>query len=85
MNVQPIFRNMTIVKEFRGEEIFKLPYKRVIPLVININSKSKEDRAILIKWEEHFQQNLPLAGLPAPYVITQDAKGIKILWKERRA
>lgn len=85
MNIISTFEDMIIIGGFRQEDLLKIPRKKIIAVVININPTSKEDRVILKKWEAHFQQDLSEAGLPTPYIITQNTKGIKTLWKERRA
>ena len=74
-----------IVKRFRWKQFSEIPVKNLTAVVINILPRQK-DREILDKWEAHFRQKLPVAGLPESYVITQDPfTGVKVLWKERRA
>ena len=81
-----IYHQAYIIKRFQWELFQQIPEKNLIAVVINIQPRLKSDIEVLEKWEDHFRQKLPIAGLPEPYVITQDPKSkIKMLWKERRA
>jgi hypothetical protein len=82
---QHVYKIGHIVKRFQWDSFKKIPKKDLVAVVINVLPNSKKDQEVLKLWEDHFRQDLPIAGLPEPYVITQNPEtGIKMLWKRRR-